>query len=182
MNHKPHHRQEKTPKLVMNKATTAGVSTCWWWHQHWPYSWFSPHSLILLASCWAFFFSRQALQTDGKERALSVSTTRNSCRFLHMTHVSVSAGFHTESSWRAMKREIYLPSSLLSSSDYLTPRLWSETDAFGFRLFGGLKNGSEEWIDQCTLNINASQGDYSLASLQWISYFPCSCESAELNF
>ena len=31
--------------------------------RHWPYSWLRPHSLILLASCWAFFFSLHALRT-----------------------------------------------------------------------------------------------------------------------
>lgn len=58
--------------------------------QYWPYSWLSPHSLILLASCWAFFFSRQALETEGKKKkAPSLSGTRKPpCRCFPVLHAT----------------------------------------------------------------------------------------------
>lgn len=39
---------------------------------YWPYSWFRPHSLILFASCWAFFFSLHALETRERNQCQSV--------------------------------------------------------------------------------------------------------------
>lgn len=114
-----------------------------------------------------------------EERALSVSRTRNTVVFSTRPPVS---GFHAESSWRAMRGRFTSPHPSTPPAT-----IWHRGSEVKRTLLvsdylGGLKNGSEEWIDQCTLNINASQGDYSLASLHWISYFSCSCESAEWNF
>lgn len=55
-----------------------------WFPEYWPYSWLSPHSLILLASCWAFFFSRQALKTE-ENKTLSFFRLCASIPILHMT-------------------------------------------------------------------------------------------------
>lgn len=75
----------------------------WFLYDYWPYSWLSPHSLILLASCWAFFFSRQALQTEEKDSVV-ILWNRKLCSGIPVLHMTLllSGLAHTETSWMAM--------------------------------------------------------------------------------
>lgn len=88
-----------------------------WFPEYWPYSWLSPHSLILLASCWAFFFSRQALKTE-ENKTLSFFRLCASIPILHMTPL-LSQLAHAD---RISKPWGRLKTSLTPLKDHLTPQ------------------------------------------------------------
>ncbi len=148
--------------------------------QYWPYSWLSPHSLILLASCWAFFFSRQALKTE-RNRAASFSGTRNAVQvFLFSTRPCYRICWFTLRAAGERWEEDVLPNC---EGDWLETSLipsllqkpfdtiWSEASALVSEYLG-LKNGGREWINQCTLNINVSPGDLSLQFAEISLFLP----------
>lgn len=154
--------------------------------RYWPYSWLSPHSLILLASCWAFFFSRQALETEEK-KSLSFSGTGNSALVFPYMILLLSQLAHTESSWRAMSGgrisklwgRLSEKPPLHSSKYHLTPRFWKDTVDLVAEFWGlKIKEAGNESISAPQILMRLI--GIIICSLQRISY-SCSCESGKWN-